>query len=39
MSSCGYTAAVCRKDGEKATSHHKGLLTKLQKAKAMQIYG
>ena len=29
MSSCGYTTAFCRKDGEKATSHRNGLLTKL----------
>jgi hypothetical protein len=30
MSSCGYKHALCMKDGEKATSHRKGLLTKLQ---------
>jgi hypothetical protein len=29
MSSCGYTHRFCRKDGEKATSHRKELLTKL----------
>jgi hypothetical protein len=33
MSSCGYMHTFCRKDDEKATSHRKGVLTKLQSPK------
>jgi hypothetical protein len=32
MSNCGYTHRFCRKDGEKAMSHRKELLTKLPRA-------